>query len=663
MKLFVSVVMFLVWMGGSAQRQRVIDSLTLQLEKTTQKSDKISLLLQIAELNHTVNPTKGIQQAEQVLALTPGSGFAVQHIRAHRILGMCHKNKGDFNEAFDALYRSLALAEQANLPEEAAYTKRQLASTYKSRRDKNQALKLYRELIEYYESTQNEFSLSIILIDVGGLFSDHGDLEQAKIHYERALTLEKKRNDPVKIGIIIANLGNIYGAEGNYKKAMSFYNEAMVLAQAQKNDREEAVNYGRMGFEYLNYASETQPIPEAFRLEGTRDTHLRLAIENIEKAAAYFKKTEQVNEYQSFMRALPEAYFLAGRYEEGIKAFKEYYESKENSLQKQRERDLARAELNYEYVRKRDSLRLVQVRKELEFQNELQLNDIRYQLESEQQQAIANQKQQEIQFREKLKRQELETDYQQKQALLKEENQRKMQNLWWASGGGVTLLLLFYFIRSAQFARRKARMEKTFSENLVKSVEEERKRIAEELHDSVGQGLLLVKNALYHKQKEDAHLVDNVIGEVRSISQALHPYQFERLGLIASLENTVEQLQQNFNLFFSFEQEGEQLEAAIPKEKQIHLYRMVQEALNNVIKHARATACRVAVTELPDAIQIEIKDNGVGFEPAKGQQELNSLGMKTLHARATLTRSKLHIDSAPGAGTTITITVPKATTA
>lgn len=644
---------------GSAQRQRTIDSLTFQLEKVSDTQQKINLLLKLSELNYTVNPTEGIKQAQRVLSLTRSPRKDLERLKAYRAMGMCYKSKGNFNEAFEVLYKSLALAEKLQLPEEIAFTKRHLASSYKARRDKNQSLKLYRELIEFYETTQNEFNLSIILIDIGGLFSDHGDLQEAKVHFERALAIEKRRNDLTKIAIIIANLGNIYGAEGNYKKAMEYYEEAMKLARIQKNQREIAVNYGRMGFEYLNYVSETQPIAEEFRIEGNRPTHIKLAIENIEKAAAYFKEMEQVNEYQTFMRALPEAYFLAEMYEEGIKAFKEYYESKENSLQKQRERDLARAELNYEYVRKRDSLRMVQERKELQFQNELELNEIRYQLESEQQQALAKQKQQELQFKETLKRRELETDFQQKQALLKEENQRRMQNLWWASWGGITLILLFYFIRSAQFARRKARMEKAFSENLVQSVEEERKRIAEELHDSVGQGLLLIKNALYQKQKEDTLLVDNVIGEVRSISQALHPYQFERLGLMASLENNLEQLQNNTVLFISFEQEGENLEAAIPKEKQIHLYRMVQEALNNVIKHARAKACRVSVSELPEAIRIEIKDNGVGFEVARGQQQFDSLGMKTLEARAKLTDSQLHIDSVLGKGTTITITVPK----
>ncbi|MDY0089327.1 MAG: tetratricopeptide repeat protein [Flavobacteriaceae bacterium] len=642
-----------------AQRQRVIDSLHTVLNQVKTKKEKVDILILLADRYHSINPSEGIIHGDKALSLIGETGWEIEKIKAYRALGMCKKMQGNLSEAFQYFFQSLAISEQKSLEDQSAYTKRHIASAYKAQRNKVQSLKYYEEIRDYFEKTGDKNNLSIVLIDMGGLHSDHGELKEAKHYYETAFEIEKNRKSQTRIPVVVGNLGNIYGAEGNYKKAMELYEEARNLAVEVKDEREEAVNYGRIGFEYLNFVTDTTAIPKEYKIGGTREEHINKAVENIEKAVSYFKDTEQINIYHVFIRALPEAYFLAGQHEKGIEAFKEYYESKENANNKQREHDLARTELNYEYVRKKDSLRMEQEKKELLFQTEMQLKEMQHEYEKEQQAATTEKEHRELQFKETLKRQEIEATFKQKQAEAQAESKRKMQKIWIVSGTVFFMLVLFYFIRAAQFAMKKARLEKSYSENLVKSVEEERKRIAGELHDSVGQGLLLIKNKMFVSQKEDAGLVDNVIKEIRGISQSLHPYQFEKIGLIRSISNMVESLQTASDIFFSFDNEDQNIEKYIHPDKRIHIYRMVQESINNVLKHSGAKACRIAVYNEKNDICFDIKDNGKGFDLSQGENQFNSLGMKTLKGRATVIDAKLTIDSSPQKGTYIQIKVIK----
>jgi len=255
---------------------------------------------------------------------------------------------------------------------------------------------------------------------------------------------------------------------------------------------------------------------------------------------------------------------------------------------------------------------------------------------------------------------DLEISRQQKNiALLSTKN--KLKNQWMLFGGIgiVAVFTIIYLWRSKTFIKKKEALQKQFSQNLIKNIEQERKRISRELHDGIGQNLLLIKNKFQtiSTQKEDLSLIDDTINEVRSISHSLHPFRFEKLGLIASLKHTVETLQKNSKIFYS--EDIETPKTPIAKDKQIFIYRMVQECLNNVEKHSQAKACRVSLSENNTHFIFEVKDNGIGFNLSDNSERLNSLGLKTLRERAKLINAKLIIDSQKNKGTTIQIKIPK----
>lgn len=244
-------------------------------------------------------------------------------------------------------------------------------------------------------------------------------------------------------------------------------------------------------------------------------------------------------------------------------------------------------------------------------------------------------------------------------ALLNEKNKVKNQ---WLLFGGLGFLSLFGFvwvIRSRNFARKKQKLQENFTKDILKTQESERARIASELHDSVGQKLLMIKNSLASKEKEDKNEIDLVgetIKEVREMSHNLHPFQFEKLGLMTSLKNMVETFQKNSNVFYS--EALETPDGLMAKEKEIYVFRMLQEAMTNAEKHANATACNLASKETKSHLIFTLKDNGKGFKT--DTNTLNEgLGMKTLKERAHFIGAHLKIDSMPEKGTTVTLKISK----
>ena len=245
-------------------------------------------------------------------------------------------------------------------------------------------------------------------------------------------------------------------------------------------------------------------------------------------------------------------------------------------------------------------------------------------------------------------------------ALLSAKNKLKNQWLLFGSLSAFALFIIAYLWRSRTFIEKKEALQKEFSQNLIKNIEQERKRISRELHDGIGQNLLLIKNKFKTEtinQKNNMTLIDDTINDVRNISHSLHPFRFEKLGLIASLKHTVKTFQKDSKIFYS--EAINVPKKPIDKDKEIYIYRMIQECLNNVEKHSNAKACKVSLFEHESSLIFEVKDNGIGFSVNENSNMLDSLGMRTLKERTKLIDSTLIINSEKNRGTTIQIKVSK----
>ena len=209
---------------------------------------------------------------------------------------------------------------------------------------------------------------------------------------------------------------------------------------------------------------------------------------------------------------------------------------------------------------------------------------------------------------------------------------------------------------------------------VIYAQEEERRRIARELHDDTGQTLtlLLVRLKLLEngavdeaRQAEIAELralVSAAIDRVRRLALDLRPPALDHLGLTASLRSLVRQLKETTPLAISLEAPEGQI--ALSSEQAIAVYRIVQEALTNILKHADARQAWVKLTQQGGQLTIQICDDGRGFKPLalergrKQDADGRGLGLFGMEERAHLAGGRLRVESQPGQGTTVLVTIP-----
>lgn len=209
-----------------------------------------------------------------------------------------------------------------------------------------------------------------------------------------------------------------------------------------------------------------------------------------------------------------------------------------------------------------------------------------------------------------------------------------------------------------RYQRKANELQVAFSQSLIHNQEAERQRISRELHDSVGQNILFIKNQLARLGTDGTvmNTIDTTIDEVRNISKALYPNQLDRYGISASVDALAEKVTAATGIFVSADLQ--QVEQLLSKEAGINIFRIIQECLNNVIKHADAKAVRITGEVANGKIILMVKDNGKGFEAGVPERKAQtSYGMLNMEERARMLGGKLEVVSGPG-GTSITAIIP-----
>jgi signal transduction histidine kinase len=236
---------------------------------------------------------------------------------------------------------------------------------------------------------------------------------------------------------------------------------------------------------------------------------------------------------------------------------------------------------------------------------------------------------------------------------------------------GCIILVIGFAIYYQRDRRRKRGLleQQKFTHQLLESMETERKRIASELHDSLGQELLIIKNRalialgdmknkknIKEQLDEISNTASQAIQEARGISYNLHPYQIDRLGLKKAIESIITRAAQTTTMILT--SDIDPLDNLVPKEMGIHVYRIIQECINNILKHAKATTCRVTIKRWNDRLNIDIEDNGIGFDTS-GEiiQSKHGFGLHGIAERARLLGGTMRIESNAGIGTRILLTI------
>ena len=244
------------------------------------------------------------------------------------------------------------------------------------------------------------------------------------------------------------------------------------------------------------------------------------------------------------------------------------------------------------------------------------------------------------------------------------------QTWWFLSAVALAISgLAFMAYRSRVNRLEQARLaQEQFSHKLMASQEQERQRIAAELHDSLGQSLLIIKNRVALAQSdidrkqtvaeqldELSHSATAAIDECREIAYNLRPYQISRFGLSKTLHGIFMRI--NEVTAIKAAAEIDQIDELLAEEDQINVYRIVQECVNNIIKHSQANQASLRVKCGDGGIALTIKDDGRGFAPGANDSRGGGFGLIGIAERVRLLRGNLEIETGAGRGTRITIKI------
>ena len=242
---------------------------------------------------------------------------------------------------------------------------------------------------------------------------------------------------------------------------------------------------------------------------------------------------------------------------------------------------------------------------------------------------------------------------------------------WWFIG----LVVIFFltsgpsiYYRRVTSLKKKQVQQQNFMKRLIDSQESERNRIAGELHDSLGQNLIIIKNRAQMAEQnridkefiatqldEISNTASLTIQEIRKISHNLRPYNLQRFGLTRSVSRMIKNADESSEI--TFRENLEDIDTLVAKDHQIHFFRIIQESLNNLLKHSEATIASITLKISNEFVQFTLRDDGKGFN-LNDKLWQKGFGIEDIEHRANLIGGNLMIKSMPGQGTSIYLEIP-----
>jgi signal transduction histidine kinase len=262
---------------------------------------------------------------------------------------------------------------------------------------------------------------------------------------------------------------------------------------------------------------------------------------------------------------------------------------------------------------------------------------------------------------------------------------RVVQRRVWQSFGlalstslGIVLLATGYATRlERRLERQRDREAETahdlqrLSSQLLTAQEEERRSIARELHDEVGQVLTAIRVELANAQRQIEagggnaapltalrSITDGALSTVRDLSHLLHPAMLDDLGLPSAIEWYAKGFERRHGVRVELEQQG--MDERLTADTEAAVYRVLQEALTNIARHAQARLCRITLHRSGDTLTVAIQDDGIGFDTAAARSNgaRRGLGLIGIRERVAHLGGRFRLESTPGAGTRLSLEVP-----
>lgn len=521
-----------------------------------------------------------------------------------------------FQEALEINFKSLKLFEKTGDEVKQAISLGNIGNLYYELEQNKSADLFYRKSLALARKTNHLMTIGNVLVNIGGLKFEYGlqqdkiinaqELDSALIYFNEAETVLTTINATYNLAAVYNNIGRIYTIKQNHKKALDYYEKALKAREILED------KYG-LGLSYINLA-------ETERLLGNNTK----CIEYLIKASDIFLSLKNYLNLKQAYGKLAEAYEIKKDYPSSLKYYQLYANYKDSIYNEDNAKQMAEMQTKYD-VEKKD-LELLKNKAELEAKE--------------------------------------------KQAFIK--------NIIIIGVIGLIILLIIVgvlFYRKKQIEQQAkldseiANQKELRTKAILDAEEKERRRIAQDLHDGVGQLLSAAKlnlsnleNKLTIENEEQQlamqnalSLVDDSVKEVRAVSHNMMPNTLIKLGLGSAVREFITKLGNAPTLKVDLEIVG--LDARIDNQVETVLYRVIQEIVNNIIKHANASQISMQLIRHETELNVMIEDNGIGFDTSK-LESFDGIGLKGIQTRIEFLNGTVHFDSTPGRGTTVIIDVP-----
>lgn len=237
--------------------------------------------------------------------------------------------------------------------------------------------------------------------------------------------------------------------------------------------------------------------------------------------------------------------------------------------------------------------------------------------------------------------------------------------------GFITVYIMIYWKRKMKYLQEVEKMKLDFGRELLKSQLEIQEQtftiISQEIHDNVGQILSLAKvqvNIIDQSETKDRYLfselkenISKAMTDLRDIARSLNSDYIQTVELKDLIAEEMARINRTGIISATMKEGGSPQK--LPYQNKLIVFRIIQESLHNIIKHAEATAVTVVVNYSGDTIEISVQDNGKGFD-VEGAKQAGGLGLQNISSRTTLIGGKALIKSSPGQGAIISLTIPYA---
>ena len=520
----------------------------------------------------------------------------------------------------------------------------QLAKYYTGLGDYKKSIEYMICALKVVEKKGNSMTLGYLFLNMGVNQHYLGNIDIALEYYTKAETVFKAVKSERFIYSTLLNIGSVYEIKNDYQKAKSIYEDA--LERIKKNGDEKTM-------------------ASCLRLLGS----VYLAMKDYEKAASYLQQSLKMREHDNdntekcdILGGLANIYFEQGNYQKSLQTSDQFIKiALEHNLQfilqegyKQKAKTYAK--LNnfnkaYEYQLLHDSI----TDSILSEEKSKQITEMRTKYETDK-------KGREILL--------LNKDKEVMQARINSKNIGMMGII---SGGALIILLvvLLYnrrnLINQNKYEKEINATQQQMALAILSAQEEERQKIAKDMHDSLGAYLSSLKinmevlQPVITEEKQPIYknilsALGKVTAEMRGIAKNLVSDTLQQYGLEIAIEELVELINMSGKITIDFSAPGEHKRLTPALETSV--FRIVQELLNNTMKHAQATSVELRITESNEHICIEFKDNGIGFDPGKIKDNKKGIGMKNMEARTRILKGKFDVTSKPGEGTAFKIEIP-----